>query len=29
MKIFIFDDECAYIGSANITSATHRGTVPL
>lgn len=21
MKIFIFDDECAYIGSANITSA--------
>jgi len=21
MKIFVFDDECAYIGSANITSA--------
>ena len=21
MKIFIFDDECAYVGSANITSA--------
>ena len=21
MKVFIFDDECAYIGSANITSA--------
>lgn len=21
MKIFIFDDECVYIGSANITSA--------
>ena len=21
MKIFIFDDECAYIGSANITGA--------
>ena len=21
MKIFIFDDECAYIGSANITAA--------